>query len=479
MARRLRSLLGVPTSLRGRFLAWLLMPLLLIWILSTWVDYQVASRTVGSVFDRALLSSALDLARQVRATEGRVIVELPPIARDIIETDISERLYYRVVDSHGQTVFGLATIPYPATEITPGEHYFFEGSFEGGAIRGVVVGVQGPAEAIEPAASIIAVEPLDKRRRAATEMLISISIPQFVLIVTALVLVLVIVRRALAPLGALAAEIGGRPPQDLAPLREAGVPAEVLPLVRALNEMLGRLKSVLDSQQRFIADAAHQLRTPLAGIRTQTELALRQGDLADIRRTLGQLMRATEHTTHLVNQLLALARSEPGVLPAEAFTTVDLATLARDVTTLWVPRALARDIDLGYDGPDAGVAVRGDAFLLHDLLGNLLDNAVRYTQTGGNVTVRLTEGHGTVALYVEDNGPGIPAAERERVFERFHRVLGTGTEGAGLGLAIVREIADRHGAQIEIGTGPGDAGTRVRVTFARPPGHRKPPEANL
>lgn len=461
----LKSFFRVPNSLRGRFLAWLLMPLLTLWMLSTWVDYQVATRTVDSAFDRALLSSGLDLARQVQAAEGRVTIDLPPVAREMIETDISERLFYRVIDAHGQTVFGIPALPYPATELAPGEHYFFEGRFEGGAIRGVVIAVQGAVPAAVPIATIVAVETLDKRRRATADILIGMSIPQLVIIGTVLLLVWVIVRRALAPLGQLAAEIGARPPQDLAPLREEGVPAEVLPLVRAMNELLARLKSVLESQQRFIADAAHQLRTPLAGIRTQTEFALRQGDIVDVHRTLTQLVRATEHTTHLVNQLLALARSEPGALPGEALVPVDFATLARNTTTDWVPRALARNIDLGYDGPDAGIAVRGDALLLRELVTNLLDNAVRYTQAGGNVTVRVAEAHGAVTLCVEDNGPGIPAAERERVFERFHRVLGTGTEGAGLGLAIVREIAERHGARVEIGPGPGGTGTRVQVAF--------------
>jgi len=233
-----------------------------------------------------------------------------------------------------------------------------------------------------------------------------------------------------------------------------------------MNGLLARLGGAIEAQQRFIADAAHQLRTPIAGLKTQTELALRQTQLGDVQVTLRQLQTATEQSTRLINQLLSLARAEPGARREHAIERLDLARLARDTTTDWVPRALARKIDLGYDGGDNAAWVVGDSLLLGELLRNLLDNAIRYTQEGGQVTVRVAGGADAVVLSVEDNGPGIPDQERERVFERFYRVLGTGVvEGCGLGLAIVREIALSHHAGVALATGAGGQGTVLRVTF--------------
>ena len=193
---------------------------------------------------------------------------------------------------------------------------------------------------------------------------------------------------------------------------------------------------------------------------------MRQSQLSDVQATLRQLQTATERSTRLVNQLLSLARSEPGTGRERTVERLDLARLARDTTTGWVPLALARKIDLGYDGEDAA-HVAGDPFLLREMLGNLIDNAIRYTPEGGQVTVRVAGGPREVVLSVEDNGPGIPESERSRVFERFYRVLGSGAEGAGLGLAIVRDIAMSHGAEVALADGAGGRGTVVRVSFPR------------
>ncbi|MGH8634301.1 MAG: sensor histidine kinase, partial [Burkholderiales bacterium] len=233
------------------------------------------------------------------------------------------------------------------------------------------------------------------------------------------------------------------------------------------NDLLARLGTAIAKQQRFIADAAHQLRTPIAGLKTQTELALRQSQPGNVPDTLRQLQTATEQATRLVNQLLSLARAEPGAKRGHTVARLDLARLARNAATEWVPRALARRIDLGYDGEEGAAWIEGDSCLVHDMLGNLLDNAIHYTQQGGHVTVRVAAAADAVVLSVEDNGPGIPESERERVFERFYRVLGAGSEGCGLGLAIVREIALSHGAEVTLGAGAGGQGTLVRVAFPR------------
>jgi two-component system sensor histidine kinase TctE len=202
-------------------------------------------------------------------------------------------------------------------------------------------------------------------------------------------------------------------------------------------------------------------------LKTQTELALRQPQLADVQANLRQLQTATERMTRLVNQLLSLARAEPGAKREHPVERLDLARVARQATTEWVPRALARKIDLGFDRGDSAAWIEGNAFLLQEMLANLIDNAIRYTQQGGQVTVRVAVGPDAVALSVEDNGPGIPELERERVFERFYRVLGTRVEGCGLGLAIVREIALSHRAEVTLAAGAGGQGTMARVAFPR------------
>jgi two-component system sensor histidine kinase TctE len=292
-------------------------------------------------------------------------------------------------------------------------------------------------------------------------------LPQAILILLAGFAVWYGVGRGLAPLSTLRREIESRSHRDLSALPEEQAPQEVQPLIHAMNDLLARLGAAMSAQQRFIADAAHQLRTPIAGLKTQTELALRQVQLDDVQTTLRQLQTATEQSTRLVNQLLSLARAEPGAKPEHASEKLDLVRLAREATTEWVPRALARNIDLGYDGVDSAGWIEGDSFLVREMLGNLLDNAIRYTQNGGQVTVRVATGGSDVALTVEDNGPGIAEADRERVFERFYRVLGSGADGCGLGLAIVREIAMSHRAEVTLAPGAGGQGTVVRVVFPR------------
>jgi two-component system sensor histidine kinase TctE len=248
-------------------------------------------------------------------------------------------------------------------------------------------------------------------------------------------------------------------------LPAAQAPQEVQPLIHAMNELFERLSDALSAQQRFIADAAHQLRTPVAGIKTQTELALRMRDPAERQLALQQLHTATVNLSRLIHQLLALARSEPGAQSAHALERIDLTREMREATSEWVPKALQRNIDLGFEEPEQPVWVRGNAFLLRELLGNLLDNAIRYSPADGRVTVRMLREANDAVLRVEDNGPGIPSDQRGRVFERFYRVLDSTTDGCGLGLAIVREIARGHGATVALESGANGSGTVVLVRF--------------
>ena len=453
-------------TLRHQLLISLLAPIVLVTLLSSVVSYYYAFNFATVAYDYALFDSALDISRQAHVADGQLRIDLPRAALDMLESDKHDRIYYMVNDAKGAFVIGHRGIPTPAEAAPPGKPVYYDGDYRGSPVRiaalySTVTGAPG-----EEPILILVGETLNKRRTLATEILLGMLWPELLLIALVGALIWYGVERGLRPLAALQREIGNRSHRDLSPLPEQNVPGEVRSLIHAMNDLLARLSAALSAQQRFIADAAHQLRTPLAGLKTQTELALRQKEIDEVRHTLQQINTATGQTTHLVNQLLSLARAEPGANRAQVLQPINLGDLARDTTTEWVPRAIARNIDLGFDdGVPTAAVIEGDALLIREMLGNLLDNATRYTPPGGQVTVRVTTEPARVLLMVEDNGPGIPPDERDRVFERFHRVLGSRAEGCGLGLAIVREIAHGHNAEIRLGPGAHGAGTLVTVVF--------------
>jgi two-component system sensor histidine kinase TctE len=336
------------------------------------------------------------------------------------------------------------------------------------------VNLEGAAEPAEPRLALVQVaETLDKRAQLANEIIKGVILPQFIILPVILALVWFALSRGLSPLAQLQERIRARPPDDLSPIDSRQVPEEISPLVGSLNDMLERLADTIDAQKRFIADAAHQMKTPLAGMRMQSELALRQVDPDEIHRSLEQLAKSSESATRLVNQLLALARAENQPHAGLALEALDLGLLVREVVQDWVPASFTHDIDLGYEAPAHPVEIDGSAIMLRELLSNLIDNALRYTPQGGSVTVRVRASGMQVLLEVEDTGPGIAPAERARVFERFYRILGSSVPGSGLGLAIVREIAEQHGADIEIFTNPRSThkkfpGSLFRLSFPLP-----------
>jgi two-component system sensor histidine kinase TctE len=452
-------------TLRSQLVVWLAVPFVLLWSISTLVDYDIAKRFVNLAYDRALLEAALDIGRQVKVLGGRIYVDLPEVALQMLQTRESDRLYYLVTGPDNDFITGEPDLPPPPDASTDRVRYY-DDEYRGRLIRVVALRVPVEPKSGKGAVLIQVAERVTVRGDFARQIILRMALPQGLLILAVGLIVWYGVRRGLAPLSNLRREIEHRSHRDLSALPEQQAPEEVQPLIRAMNGLLARLSAALSAQQRFIADAAHQLRTPLAGIKTQTELALRQSQPGETQATLRQLQTATEQTTRLVNQLLSLAQAEPAARREHA--ALDLAALARATTTEWVPRALDRHIDLGFDGPEAAVDIEGSPFLLKEMLNNLLDNAIRYSQAEGQVTVRVVPDGRRVVLSVEDTGPGIPEHERERVFERFYRVLGTGTEGCGLGLAIVREIAQSHGADIRLDSGPRGTGTVVKIDFPRP-----------
>jgi two-component system, OmpR family, sensor histidine kinase TctE len=455
-----------PRTLRRQLLTWLVAPLTVLWSISTYVDYEIANRSVRFAYDQALLESAFDIGRQVKVLGGRIYVDLPEVAAQMLQTRETGRVYYLVTGPGNEYISGEPDLPPPPDPLSERVNYY-NGKYGGKPIRAVAMKLPLDSGGIKGQVLVRVAEDQISRIDLAREIILGMMLLQAVLIIITALAVWYAIGRGLAPLASLQREIAARSHRDLSALPEEQAPKEVQPLIRAMNDLLERLSKVLAAQQRLTADAAHQLRTPIAGIKTQAELALRQARSPETREPLQRLQTATDQTTRLVNQLLSLARAEPGSERAHAKERLDLGKLAREATSDWVTRAISRNIDLGFEGPGVAAPVQGESSLLKEMLNNLLDNAIRYTQPGGQVTVRIVPDTDRVVLSVEDNGPGIPEADRERVFERFFRVLGTGVEGCGLGLAIVREIARNHGTDAVLTSGANDTGTVVRVAFPR------------
>lgn len=453
------------TTLRYQLLGSLLTPIILVLLISSVVSYFFSVEFTKLAYDNALFDNARDISRQLHFRDGEVQVDLPRAAIDMLESDKDDRIYYMVHDTHNRLIAGRADLPMPSEKTLPGKPIFHDGVYHGHSVRIAALYAQVLDAPQHPPILIQVAETLNKRHILTSEILLGMLVPELLFIVIICVLVWVGVERGLRPLAALQAEIRNRSHRDLSPLPEHNAPSEVRTLVHAMNELLRQLHEAISSQQRFVANAAHQLRTPLAGLKTQTEFALRQHDLAEVHQSLQQMSKATGQTTHLVNQLLSLARAEPNSASEKSMNMADLSELAREVTSEWVPRALERNIDLGYDAAARAVDIKCDTLLVKEMMCNLIDNAIRYTQPGGLITVRVACTGDQASLQVEDNGPGIPVAERERAFERFFRGMDSETDGCGLGLAIVREIAHGHNAEVRIDSGAYDSGTRVSVFF--------------
>jgi two-component system sensor histidine kinase TctE len=451
-----------PPMLRKQLLAWLLLPLLALLAVDTYISSYVALRFSERAYDRSLVETARDISLHLKADGPNVLFALSADARDILLSDLTDRIFFEVTDSNARLHAG-EPIPAPLPGPVDSE-MFYEATVRGLPVRVVQIVVDADLPAARPAAVIRVAETEIKRNKLAREILISVVAPQAVLIVVALVVAWLGVIHGLAPLERLRRAVAQRSESDRSPMSSAGVPGEVRPLLEATNELLGRLDEAITLQNRFISDAAHQLKTPVAVLKTQLELAMREEDSASKRDALAAAGAGLERISRVVSQLLSLARNEPEASRAVVLAPLDLNALAFEVATAWVPMALKHHIDLGFEGADGPVMVRGDAARLRELLDNLVDNAVRYSPGGGRVTVRVAAAPAPRVL-VSDDGPAIPAEDRQRIFERFHRLLGTSAGGSGLGLAIAREIARIHGAAVDLLADAGGAGNTFSVTF--------------
>jgi two-component system sensor histidine kinase TctE len=442
-----------PRSLFVEILDWMLAPLLLLWPLSVAVTFVVARSLADEPFDRALVDHARVMAEETRSylkggplPEGRLLGNLLPGLQ-------GGTMSYQIIAHDGEMLRGDAAMPPPALYDfpEPGRVKLRTDLLEGDEVRIAYVHLMADeAEGSEPLLLVQVAEKLGSREELANQIIRGIIFPQFVILPIAALLVWLGLMRGLRPLARVRTRLHDRSPDDLSPIDPASVPAEIVSLVDAFNELLARLDDRVGAQKRFLADAAHQMKTPLAGLRMQAELALRERDPASLRRSLEQIAIGSDRAARLIGQLLSLARTENQRAVAH-FEALDLAALARETVADWTPAALARRADFGFEHDGQPAPIRGSPMLLRELLGNLIDNALRYTPAGGRITVRLRREDAQAVLEVEDSGPGIAVADRALVFERFFRVMGAPGDGSGLGLAIVKEIAEQHEASVEVG----------------------------
>jgi two-component system sensor histidine kinase TctE len=447
-------------TLRRRLLTWLLLPLLILFFLRGGYTFYYSNTLANRVYDRMLFTLTSSLSQQIIYNVSSRRVELPQVAAELLMSDKLDALYYAIRDAQGNIIDGERRMPDLPTDPTLIEQPFFDSRINDRKVRIAYL----PLTLERQPYMLEVAETLTKRSLLSREFQIGSLLPQAIIILLATIIVWFGIGKSLAPLKRLQKAVSERSHLDLSALREEDISAEVQPLIQSINDLMARLSESLEAQHRFIADAAHQLRTPLAGLKAQIELALRQNDAAMTSQDIQYLLASTDRMTRLVNQLLALSRNEPGAEGAIVKHPLDLGQLVANVVMEWVPRALEKEIDLGFEAPQAQAVIQGDASRLKDLLDNLIDNAVRYTPRHGQVTVSVLDGE-RPRLLVTDNGPGIPREQRERVFERFYSLLGSGAQGSGLGLAIVREIARMHGAETRIDSAPDGTGTRVSVVF--------------
>ena len=453
------------SSLRLQLLAWLLVPLGFLVAVNTWLSFRDASATATAVQDRMLLGAVRIIAEQTYYRAGELHVEVPPAALELFESSSRDRVYYRVVSPRGALLLGYAELPSPAATLSGEEFTHFDATMRGEPVRVAAFG-HPVIGAPEPQVMLIEVaQTLRSHRELASQIWKQAIVHQLIMLALAIILVWLGLRFGLRPLIRLRDAVLARRPGVLEPLDPGPVPQELAPLVTAVNEYVRRLDEHMAAHGRFVAYASHQLRTALSVLNTQVSFALRSDDAATRQDALQAIRDGVRDGIRLVNQLLTLFMAEAAAQGEHRQAEVDLAEVVQRVLEELAASAEAKGIDLGFEHK-GGALVRGAPSMLHELVANLVDNAIRYTPRGGVVTAAIEGGDERVTLRIEDNGPGIPAEQRERVFERFYRLHDDGPGGSGLGLPIVREIAAASRASVQLSDAPRGTGLVVSVVFA-------------
>jgi len=442
-------------TIRGRLLAYLLPPLVLLLAAGVYLDYKTGAAPVRDAYDHALASAAFAIALHAQsATQPAELARVAGGIDNLLHPGARARAYY-VVRADGRVLAGEADLPIATVgETNP---VFFDARFRGEAVRVVTYSPPGR----QPLTVSVA-ETTAERDRATLRLLVSEVLTDIVQLLATVVLVWIGVALALRPMLRLGDQIAMRSPRELSPLDAQAAPGEVRALVTELNRLFATLGDAARAQQHFLANAAHQMRTPLAGMLIQLDLLITEVGESRVRQDLVALRRSAQNLAHTADQLLTLARADPAVHWADEFAPLDCGRLIEDVVAQNLDRALLKGIDLGAQIEPVRVDCVG--WLIREVLTNLVDNAIRYVPVGGHVTVRCGANGGRAYLEVEDDGAGIPPDQRQAVRQRFYRVPNTPGSGCGLGLAIADEVARLHGAELEIGDCDG-VGTRVRLRF--------------
>src|SRR5882762_5969328 len=421
-------------SLRLQLLGWLLVPLAVFVAVNTWAIYTNATETATVVQDRMLLGAVRIIAEQTYYKDGELHVEVPPAALELFESSSQDRVFYRVASPRGVLLLGYAELPAPQIALAADETSHFDAVVRGEAVRVAAFAqpVFGPSA--QGPVLIEVAQTMRAHRALASQIWKQAVRQELLMLALAIALVWLGLRRGLMPLLRLRDQVLRRKPGALQPLDAASAPRELAPLADAINDYVRRLDEHVSAQGRFIAYASHQLRTVLTVLNTQVSYALGNADPAARDDALHGIRDGVQQGIRLVNQLLLLFSAEAGAAQPLREAEVDLAEVVQRV--------------------------------LEELAANLVDNAIRYTPPGGVVTAAVLGSTSGVTLSVEDNGPGIPAEQRERVFERFYRLHDDGPGGSGLGLPIVREIAAASRADVKLSDPPSGNGLVVSVTFS-------------
>ena len=465
-------------SLARQLLLWVLVPQLVLWLVAGLATYKFASGYANYAVDASLLQASRSLARQLKPIGNGLLIDFPRAAQDVLEADPADKLLYMVSSPPGQFILGNLSLPAPdadvfgetGREIEFNQPYFYDGTMPIGdgvsgaaatdqPVRLLALYLRFGGDAGDSQTMLVQVARSTTNREVLVRrILVDMLLPMSSLVVLMTLIVWFGIRAGLSPLARLRQQVEGRAPTDLTPLQMASAPRELWSLAKAMNTLLAAVQNTVMTQKRFISDAAHQLRTPLAGLKSQTEIALQSNTDHKLQARLQRVHDSATRSAHLVNQLLTLARAEPESGVTQDRQRFDLNRMAQTLTAEWVPRALRANIDLGMaDSSNQAVWVHANELLVKEAVTNLIDNAMHYAGAGSQVTVCVSQSlnalgakgasQAMAVLEVSDNGPGIAEVDRARVFERFVRISDA-EGGCGLGLSIVKEIVHSHGGDV-------------------------------
>ena len=453
-------------SLRGELLIWLGIPLLLFGGFSVYTHYQSALHAANHAYDRTLLASARTVAERLEVRHGRLEVDVPWVVLDSFERNMNDQLFYQVISPEGKTLSGYDNLPgipenskmstnYPALV------YFYDADYMQQRIRVAALWQPVSEEGFEGMALVLVAETVNSRQAFADGLLRTALLSQSLLVIMTLLLAGLMLRKVLRPLRQLSRIMLQRDSGELTPLPALLPWSELHPLIVAINHYMERLRGLLARQERFSADVAHQLRTPLTILKTQVGLALSSPQPEQWQESLQGMRHTLDDTILLTDRLLQLARIKARHGEEKPMARVDLAAVVRDACFICYPAARNKAVDLGYEGEEQCL-VAGDPLLLAELCANLLDNAIKYSPQQGTVTARI-RGY---TLEIEDSGPGIAEAEQRQALQPFRRLENSSQHpGAGIGLALVNDICSWHDAQIRLGRSATLGGLRVQVSF--------------